>query len=159
MDGNREAYRNYLLSLVLPGGGRPDSTALFLFRALDEVPFRAVHRMDDNRIADAMDIRRDWTNADLGPVTLLEIVVELSLYMAYAREKLVPESDPWRWLTEMVGNAGIREGMSFREIVDAGERIVRNEVSLFPLDGFGEDARDMELWMQLNRYLVERYHA
>ena len=163
----RDAYLFYLMSLVLPetspalpeGGGRADSTALFLFHALDEVEFTAVHRMDDNRIADAMDIRRGYGGPVYGPVTLLEILVELSLYLAYAREKLIPESDPWRWFSEMIHNAGIQEDMSYNEIIRIGERIVANERSLFPITEDGEYGSNMELWMQLNRYLVERYHA
>ena len=154
MDGYRENYRLYLMDLL-----HADPTALFLFRALDAVPFRVIHQMDDNRIADAMDIRGGYDGRTDGPVTLLEIITELSLYMSYAREKLMPESDPWRWFQEMIYNAGINDRMSFEEIVSQGYRVVNNEVSLFPLVGEGEDARDMELWMQLNRYLVERYHA
>ena len=156
---NREDYRLYLMELIRPFGSMEDPPALLLFRALDEVPFTVTHSMDNNRIADAMNIRSGYGYFVDGPVTLLEIMVELSLYLAYAREKLIPESDPWRWFSEMANNAGIYEGMRYEEIVDQGNRVVSSEVSMFPLDDEGEDNRGMELWMQLNRYLVKRYHA
>ena len=158
------------MSLILPSSEvGPDSPSLFLFRALDEVVFEAVHPMDENRIADAMDLReRSGMIRELGgkPVSLLEIVVVLSMYMSYARENLVIAAGPDRWFFEMLSNAGIGYGCSEEEIITKGKRIVDRTYEpdgrggLFPLlNGAGCDMRLVELWMQLNAYLVERYHA
>lgn len=154
-------YLYYLMSLILPPEETgPGSPALFLFRALNEVPFIAYNEMDKNRVADAIDIRDGWS-AEMQdrPVTLLEIVVELSLYLASARENMMASPEPGRWFMEILGNAGISMRTPREKIIEIGKRIVRRELGLFPLDRTDGDAKQMELWMQLNRYLVERYHA
>ena len=193
---SRTDYIYYLMSLILPPREvGPGSPALFLFRTLDEIPFEAVCAMDQNRMMDAIRIREGYgAGEELGPVTLLEIVVELCLYLADARENMMARPEASRWFRELMRNAGIDERSSREEILEAGERIVKREYGrdgyggLFPLmDGLGErdvydsreldgrdgrgvngvncvnggtdDAREMELWMQLNRYLVQRYHA
>ena len=188
----RKEYRRYLMSLILPSAGRygrlgagSDSTALSLFESLDEVPFKANVPMDDNRISDALEMREQWYGDDrrlaeamsTQPVTLLEILVELCLYLAYARENLIFDASAERWFYELLGNAGIDEFTPRWRVIQIGKRIVNREYGpdgeggFFPCFGFerrasmddgevrADDMRKVELWMQLNEYLVENYHV
>lgn len=176
------------MSLILPHNGvGSGSTALSLFASLDDVEFKAYVPMDDNRISDALEMREQWygDNRRLAeamsrqPVTLLEILVELCLYLAYARENLVYDSSAERWFYELLGNVGIDERTPRWRVIQIGRRIVERdyepdgEGGFFPCPEFSgfydvddpvgqartNDMRKVELWMQLNEYLVERYHV
>lgn len=191
----RQEYRQYLMSLILPSDGSngqlgagSDSTALSLFESLDEVPFKVLVPMDENRIMDAMDLREMFTNGDVSraekmttqPVTLLEILINLCMFLAYARENLVYDSSTERWFYELLANAGIDEKTPRWRVIQIGRRIVNREYGadgeggFFPCFGFGHgsryagrndgeersyDMRETELWMQMNEYLMERYHV
>lgn len=160
-------YLLHLHRLVLPHyGGEPDDTTLFLFRELDNIPFEVLVDMDENRVYDAMNMRAQAGLLDDRGVSLLEILVELSYYMAFARENLVRDSSMERWFFEMLRNAGLDEFSSVEEIQRAGKRIVRREYDengvggLFPMVKTTRmDQREVELWMQMQEYLIQRYRA
>ena len=178
MNDIRKEYRLHLMSLILPPehlGDGSDSTALYLFETLDEIPFEVHVAMDKNRVMDALDTRDQWTKNDRmreeqlkrTPVSLLEILVGLCLSLEYARKNLTDHYEAERRFYELLGNAGIHEYTPRWRILLAGTNVVnRNyapngEGGFFPCDRriCQQDMRKTELWMQMNEYLLEKYHA
>lgn len=121
---------------------------------------------DVNRIGDGLDVRDGFENGDIeGPCSFLEFLIGLS----YRIEDVIGipyEESFW----EMIDNLDLLEFDD--DHLDLGEcgtvddtitiflnrRYARNGVGgLFPLRNPKEDQRKVEVWYQMQAYLIENY--
>lgn len=135
---------------------------------------------DDNRAADGMNLRYHFStmcssfadySAIEGPCSLLEMLVALAARID--RDIMQGPDDPDRsikWFWEMITNLGLADysddsidlekAESVRTSID--NFLCRNiesngEGGLFPLAHPDKDQRTVELWYQMQAYLIERY--
>lgn len=171
-----QRYLNWLYDQVANVKARARSrTHRSLFEQLSETIFVALVAHDENRIADAKDLRYEylsenedeqgdpaWTRS---PCSMLEVLIVLSRQLAFEMDDSV---QPWFWhLLEVLDlerfNDRMYDESSREEIANTLERVIwRNykpngEGGLFPLRNPIEDQRDVELWYQLNAYLLEQF--
>ena len=151
-----------------------------LFRLLYDTEFTWTIPMDENRATDGIYLRdrfsyesgeylpdgwRDW------PCSVLEMLASLALTI---EESFLydPESgtDAGTWFWEMARNCGLTdfddEMLSTEAGRAAAEHILRRimdrrygpsgEGGIFPLKDVPEDLREMEIWDQMNLYLIEK---
>lgn len=146
-----------------------------LFKQLSETMFVALVAHDENRIADARDLRYeflaeaedeqgdpDWTRS---PCSMLEVLIVLSRCLA---EEMDDSVKPWFWhLIETLELEQFNDRHyddHAREVVaETLERVIWRNYSpdgkggLFPLERPRQDQREVELWYQLNAYLLEQF--
>ena len=152
----------------------PSKTYWCLFRQLYTKEFIWIVPNDDNRIEDGRGLRYDFfRNLDyevdedwmhLG-CSFLEMLIALSQRLSFEGEG---EARDWFW--EMLDN--IKVGGFNDEVYTQGaysERVVNDILDsviwrtyrrngrggLFPLQHAREDQRDVEIWYQMNAYLLE----
>jgi hypothetical protein len=127
---------------------------------------------DDNRIQDGKDLRYEFlqeedidnpgeTWLDM-PCSMLELLVALSRRLSFEAE-----GEPRDWFWELIDNMGLAhindqqyDDLHKEEIDAAMDRIIwRNyepngQGGLFPMLSPKQDQRKVELWYQLNAYLI-----
>lgn len=129
---------------------------------------------DDNRIADGLDLRekfiedtyaeRDQLWLEL-PCSVLEMLVALSDRIAFE-----VDGDAFQWFWVMAENAGLRHfsdasyGTGFeRSVNDILDTVIDRTYAqdgrggLFPLRNPSEDQREVEIWYQMQMYLMEQH--
>lgn len=146
-----------------------------LFQQLYETIFVAIVPHDENRIADGRDLRHEFLaefedeQGDLewmrSPCSMLELLLILSRQLAFEMDDDVA---PWFWhLIEVLE----LEEFNDHEYDDESREVISNTLDrviwrhyepngqggLFPLRSPNEDQRDVELWYQLNAYLLEQF--
>lgn len=150
----------------------PSRTYWNLMRALFKTEFFWFVPNDDNRIEDGRDLRdefladqdiqvedQDWL--DLG-CSMLELLIGLSRRLAFEAE-----GEPRIWFWEMIDNLGLygyndRVAFPHEAVKDILDQVVWRTYrrdgfgGLFPLQRADRDQRDVEIWYQLNAYLLER---
>ena len=176
MNSTEERYYSYLCSLVCPqNGGGSDCTNLYILRRLWKREFWSMTPNDDNRASDGLVLRevyRHDTGDDLvyslGPCRMLEMMISLADRMRDVMTDIVEDNTVERWFWEMVQNLGLigaeGEGVDISDEVDAAvDRVLERRYSrdgkggLFPTKRFTGDQRRVELWYQMQQYLMENY--
>lgn len=166
---NNIRYFVWLMEKI-PGVNRQEAKRMF------EKEFYAVIPNDGNRITDGYNLRQQYMfekneqlpSAEEEPVTFLEVMIVLAEKMSYLMEdKLDPEvNDAGRWFTEMLDHLGKpRDRMKWDEYRwdDAMETVMNRMYSssgaggLFPRINPEKDQRKVELWYQMNGYLMDWY--
>lgn len=146
-----------------------------LFKQMSETIFVAVVAFDENRIADGRDLRYeylaeaedeagdpDWTRS---PVSMLEVFVVLARTLAFEMDDNV---EPWFWhLLEELDlerfNDREYDNHAQEAIAETLDRVIWRRYDpdgrggLFPLRSPERDQRQVELWYQLNAYLLEQF--
>ncbi|SFU32976.1 hypothetical protein [Butyrivibrio sp. INlla21] len=140
-----------------------------LLRHLYQVEFRYIHPMDENRVFDAIDLRREYF--DRGDVGDTASVLEVLLAFSRRIETEIMSDDPdrdriERWFWVMLENLGLLED----GIYDSEEEINRildiwmdrkftkkGHGNIFSTSKSDTDLRDVEFWWQMQRYMVEKY--
>lgn len=173
-----ELYFVWLYSQVGdPEIQNPNRTYWKMLRQLYTKEFVWIIPNDDNRIQDGTELRYEFvdkselTDVDLGWIQLgcsmLELLVGLSRRLSFEAEG---ESRDWFW--ELIVNLGLRKyndnyynakpEISEKVIDTVLDRVIwRNyepsgRGGLFPLKHAKFDQRDVELWYQLNSYVIEK---
>lgn len=150
----------------------PSHTYWELFRQLFTKEFIWLIPNDDNRVQDGKDLRyefirecridnvdHDWL--DLG-CSMLELLVSLARTLSFE-----DDNSPRKWFWEMLHNIGLadyndRVPIPRGVVDDTLDRVIfrtykyNGHGGLFPLRRPQTDQRDVELWYQLNAYLLER---
>lgn len=135
----------------------------------------AIVSHDENRCADAKDLRYeflaeaedeqgdpDWTRSSC---TMLELLIVLSRALAFEMDDHV---DVWFW--HLIDELDL-EQFNDREYDEEAQEVISNTMDriiwrnyepnghggLFPLRSPQEDQRKVELWYQLNAYLLEQF--
>lgn len=150
----------------------PSRTYWKLLRVLFKTEFVWWVPNDDNRVEDGKDLReeflaeheldiedQDWLN--LG-CSMLEMLIGLSRRLAFEAE-----GEPRIWFWEMIDNLGLYGYNDRENFADATVREILDQViwrtyrrdgfgGLFPLQEPKRDQTEVEIWYQLNAYLLER---
>lgn len=155
-----------------------DRSYLLLLRTLRDFEFYWVVPNDDNRIADAMELRVEYDCLDLSGMkpSLLEVLIALSIRcedMEIADcddgECHPYEREYWFWL--LITNLGLDkfddENYYILDGPDKIDEILQKfvdrkyekngEGGLFPLKNVQKDQRKIEIWYQMSAYMVENF--
>ena len=165
------SYFDWLTKQVNPLGARYMHQHMYqsLFLKLFSTEFVWTISGDDNRVKDALDLRREFTGAGAIPVqfpefiSILEVLVALSRRLAFLTGGEAPD---WAWtLIENLGLAKCHDPLSttnhihIDEVLDAlvWRTYKRNgQGGFFPLQKrTREDQRKIELWYQMQAYVSE----
>lgn len=171
-----ERYLNWLYGQVASVKTRHRHRTFWsLFRQLHETIFVAIVSHDENRIGDCRDLRYeylaaaedeegdpDWTRS---PSSMLELLIVLSRALAFEMDDKV---ETWFWhLIDVLEleqfNDRAYNQAAQEEISQTLDRVIWRTYGadghggLFPLRKADRDQRDVELWYQLNAYLLEQF--
>lgn len=159
------AYFEWLVSQVWVPKGR---TYNELFERMHNLEFVWMVPNDDNRIADGLDLRTEFLNGTRGTLTLpgatlLEVLVSLSRRVTYASGT---GSDPhWAW--KLIKNLRLSK---MSDPLAEGDRIKIDDIlyalvwreyrsdglgGFFPLQYPEQDQTKVEIWFQMNKYIIE----
>ena len=160
---------------------QPDRSYWLLAKTMHQKPFYWSVPNDDNRVYEAKDLREwfcdiyrvdyrdDYFN---NTVSMLELIISL----AHRCETILedrPDSISMReWFWRLLKNAGLEKytdeafydlngGFNVDEILNMiiDRTYHRNgKGGLFPLNNYKKDQRRVELWYQMNAYLIENYY-
>lgn len=169
-----ELYLTWLYRQVAnPESASPSKTYWNLLTAMFKKEFVWFIPNDDNRVEDGRylrcefiedlgldesDVDPDWM--DLG-CSMLEMMIGLSRRLSFQ-----DEGEPCDWFWILVNNLDLRYSDRNKFPAEAVEEVLDNVIwrtyepdgkgGLFPLRHPDRDQRDVELWYQLNSYLLER---
>lgn len=179
-DPARNDFRYYLRWLIARVKGTTNYSKVLAM--MHDTRFEYVIPQDRYRESDGRNLRRMYadergfeiTDEDLSyPASLLEVMVSLSdtMSMNVLYDEDNPDALPYLYFGEMMENCGLAnytnsylENLSkaqAREFVDGickkvmYRRYSRNgEGGLFPIPGCRKDQRKIELWYQMNEYIL-----
>lgn len=167
-------YFDWLISKITPDGYSRKCYQKLL-STLYETPFVSIIEHDENRLEEGLSLRKLYftetgDKEDLRkPCSVLEVLIALAirwdddfLYDPDEGDRV----DIWFW--EMIENLGLtsQDDYSFnedkvRKIIDVflrREYRKNGEGGAFPVDSFSGDMRKVELWSQLNSYILENFN-
>jgi hypothetical protein len=134
-----------------------------VFGILSERDFVWIVPNDDNRIADALDLRRKRNpDEQWGPATVLEVLVALSQRMEFNAGGVARQ---WAW--KFIENLGLDEfpdpvlehhASQIQDVLDGfiwRKYDPNGSGGLFPLNHAKEDQTKVELWYQMHAYIIE----
>jgi hypothetical protein len=163
-----DRYLTWLYSQVADVRVRNKSKTYWdLFKQLYEKEFIWLVPNDDNRIQDGLDLRYEWAYS-ISPApgvsedrcSFLEVLIALSRRLAFEGE-----GHPPVWFWHLIENLGL-QNCTDRPKYDQDEVDDRlNDVilrtykpdgtgGLFPMRNTRHDQRNVELWYQMNEYLL-----
>lgn len=166
-----EEYLTWLYSQVGDVKERNKSLTYWnLLRQMHSIEFVWLIPNDDNRVEDGRGLRQEWAaecNISVDPdwwalgCSFLEMLIGLCRRIAFEADSNV---DTWFW--HLIGNLGLLEctDRSRYNQNEVDERIhvviqrtyARNgRGGLFPMRNARKNQRDVELWYQMNAYLLE----
>lgn len=161
-------YYEWLISQVRIRNGKSYRD---LFEMMHNLEFHWTVPNDDNRVQDGLDLRHEFYETmqkrnltlNLGGVTVLEILISLSRRTAFTAGG-TPEDWAWKLLknlqlTKKPDRLTEEEIVEVNDILDAliwrtYERDGRG--GFFPLKNPEEDQTKVEIWYQMNQYVIER---
>jgi hypothetical protein len=166
-----DQYFVWLYSLVADVKTRKGPRTYWnLLRKLFCIEFAWIVPNDDNRAEDGRELRSEWAasaDVDVDPLwaslgcSFLEMLIGLSRRLDFMTEQSV---EYWFWhLMENMGFLGYNDRVIFAE-EDVQDRVSvviwRNydqygNGGLFPLQYSKHDQRKIEIWRQLNEYLLQ----
>lgn len=170
-----ELYFNWLYDQVCsPEADDPRDTFTKVLRFLFEQEFVWFVPNDDNRIGDGLDLRAEFLSVEkitLNPpdrrwmeleCSMLELFIGLSRRFGFTSAR-----DPVDCFWELMYNVGLidfsdDEPEDKDKWTDISDRIVwrtydsNGNGGLFPLENPDRDQRKVELWYQLNAYVLEQ---
>lgn len=132
--------------------------------------FRYIFTMDKNRAKSGENLRAIFAMQEglylndvfSGPCTILEMLVAISENLAFDTNE---ETSYWFW--KLIDNLGLITQVDnnydeyyISSVLDKwmDHRYEPNgDGSIFPMDNFEGDCRTMEIWDQMNAYLMEKY--
>lgn len=159
-------YYEWLISQIhIPN----NKTYLYLFERMHNLEFFWTVPNDDNRVHDGLDLRGEFLNGtrrklsiDGDGVSILEVLVSLSRRVAFTAGGDAPQ---WAWkllknlhLTKMFDPLSDDNIERIDEILDAVVwRTYRRDGQggFFPLKNAVDDQTKIEIWYQLNAYVME----
>ena len=171
-DRIRREYFEWLCNLA--SVERSGYTYYFLFNDLHLIDFFTKIERDNNRVEDGLQLRKEFGCEDIltGPCSVLEMIIALARRMdgiMYDNE-IGPEPDYWFW--RMMENLGLDRYFDCEEYISEDKNSeIQNIIctllerryswngrgGLFPLkdNGYLKDQRKVEIWYQMQSYLVE----
>lgn len=143
-----------------------------LLRILYTKEFVWIIPNDDNRVEDGRDLRHEFMDDmkydDIDPdwmalgCSFLEMMIALSRRLSFE-----VGGEPREWFFELLENLGLYDyndnrEFSREEVDEVLDAVIWRTYAydgtggLFPLREPGEDQREVEIWYQLNAYVMER---
>ena len=137
-------------------------------------PFTSEIEGDKNRIADGLELRYGYSDAPKGVCRVLEVLVAMCQKMVYMADGMVSNMDNLssEWFHIMIGNLGLASLTDdiWDESPSDAEEIMTECVGIwlrreYEYDGYGgifplehpkDDHAIVELWYQMNAYLMEQ---
>jgi len=167
----KEAYLRWLEPQLRDDHGNPGDTYWGLINFMFDKAFEAIMPMDENRMADGLDLRLEFTREQnlqpktldsIGPCSFLEVLIGLSRRVAFNAGGDAPG---WAW--QLLGNLEMQrltdpftrpKQRKAQEVMDAV--ISRTYMpdgmgSFFPLAWAEDDMTQIELWYQMSAYVGE----
>jgi hypothetical protein len=158
-------YYNWLVSsIALP----PNKTFNALFDMMHSREFVWLIPNDDNRIEDALELRNEFLKRhkkktlDLEGATLLEIVISLS-----RRASFIAGHSPKQWAWRLIKNLRLDKRFDpltendMTRVNDILETLIWRTYSkdgrggFFPLKYTEVDQTQVEIWYQMNKFIIE----
>ena len=138
-----------------------------LFHELAAKEFVWLIPNDDNRLADGLELRREYfdqyISTDAEGASVLEVLIGLSRRLAFVAEG---EAERWAWrLIENLELTQCWDPLGARKLRDLDDRLDAliwrtyhsdGQGGFFPLAWPEEDQRKVELWYQMNAYVEEQ---
>jgi hypothetical protein len=173
LDARRGVYIHWLENQLTSEGDRPDRSYYELVHVMFNIEFTWTVPMDDNRVADGMEIRYEFAELhgldrqealDLGPPSFIEVLLGLSRRLAFVAGGSAP-----RWAWELLVNLDLERMWDHlsRSKARQAETILETVINrdyrpdgvggFFPLAWPTRDQREVELWYQLNAFAEERH--
>jgi hypothetical protein len=138
-----------------------------LFELMHNLEFVWTVPNDDNRVQDGLDLRPEFangkvTNLHLEGVTFLEVLIALSRRLAFTAG-----GDPEQWAWRLIKNLRLHKssdpltnerGSRARDILEAviWRTYARDgRGGFFPLRNTLDDQTKVEIWYQMNAYVIE----
>ena len=176
-DELKELYFEWMCGLVYDTTYNRKLSYARLLHKLNELPFNYILPMDENRESDGIYLRyRFGVDTDIPqaivasfldnvPCSMLEMMVALSLRC----EEDIMENDmvgnrTGQWFWEMIVSLGLGGQNDQRFDSDYVEKVVERfanrdykpdgEGGLFTIPNCKYDLRNLEIWMQMNQYLI-----
>lgn len=170
----KELYFNWLYDIMNLKYSRESTVTSFesLFRCLHSIPFRWTYRMDENRAADGIGLRKEFYRETGyvdeeqldGPCSVLEMMIALALRCENQIMDNPLYGDRSRfWFWVMVRNLGLGgqtdDMFNEKTVIDAVNKFLDHnydrdgEGSLFYVRNTQKDHRKMEIWAQMSDYL------
>jgi hypothetical protein len=144
-----------------------DKTYNDLFMRLQWKEFVWLVANDDNRIGDALELRREFwgegTFIPENPVSVLEVIIALARRLAFQDDG---DAELWAWV--LIKNLGLQKYSDpltktrLRTVDDILESLIfrmyqpNGRGGFFPLKHPQEDQRKVEIWYQMSAYIIER---
>lgn len=171
IDQLKEDYLRWLEPQLRDEHGNPRKTYWDLLNVMFEKEFIFVVPMDDNRIADGLDLRvefarerrlRPYALNSLGPCSFLEVLIALSRHLAFTAGG---EAPGWAW--QLLGNLELHRMTDpltrpkHRKVQEVMDTVIWRTYApdgtggFFPLAFSDDDQTKIELWYQLNAYVEE----
>ena len=147
-----------------------------LLEQLYAIPFEysSICPNDSNRKIDGYELRQrfmeechetpDILQYISGPCSVLEALVALSQRIEkdiMFDMKYGDRTSEWFWM--MLNNLGIQSDTSVKDVDDRIQKWLQRDYGfngyggLFPLEDAGEDQSKVEIWYQMNTYMLEKY--
>lgn len=175
MSSLEELYFEWLVEQVGSSPARSRKTYSRLLKQMYLKEFVWVIANDDNRLADGRDLLQEYLElypfplseqlrVDVG-CSMLELLIVLARRLEFEGEGTIQD-----WFWELIDNCGLasyhdtRTGRFESDVDYILERLIwrtykrDGQGGLFPLQDAQQDQREVELWYQLNAYLLERIH-
>ena len=158
-------YYEWLISQIRI---RNDKSYRDLFEIMHNLEFHWTVPNDDNRVEDGLDLRIEFLNEriltlNLGTVTMLEILVSLSRRAAFTAG-----GTPADWAWKLLKNLELTkkpDPLTEEQIVQVNDILdaliwrtyhTDGRGGFFPLKNPEEDQTKVEIWYQMNQYIMEK---
>lgn len=178
--GGSPTYFEWLTSMVDPFVGRGSHTQFFT--VLNNMTYVSMMELDNNRISDGVGLRDIYTrtydisvDSDVivdSPCSVLEFLVALASRMNYIYSQ-TNENCTSQMFWDMMDNIGFDYYTTTNDSFAMNPELVENlqdaidvvmyrlyspdgSGNLFPLKNSRYDQRNVEVWYQMNQYLIEK---
>lgn len=141
-----------------------------LVKQLDKIPYTFIFALDENRAAGGTNLRgkfayeasMDVDDVRVGPCTVLEMLIGVAEHM---EDQLGCDVSTWFW--QLIQNLCLDQFDDYNYDPRGVEFIVNSwlnhnyrpngEGSIFPLQNYTGDCRNLDIWSQMNAWISENY--
>lgn len=177
MRGTNDPYFDWLCILVGLNKNIPGRNYRELISALNKLEFQPKHYMDSNRKSDGLQLRVDFMNehgpygssTNRGACTFFEFLVGLAKRMSFLMRGEGNHGQTEYYFWKMIDNLGLNKVTDERWFIANGDFFAEDAVwrvntrnfmpdgsgGLFPLKHTVVDQRTVEIWYQMNAWLME----
>jgi len=167
---NNSEYFRWLLDII--GDNFEGKSYMLLLKHLYSTDYTEEHYMmvpnDSNRYFDAIELRKEGCKCRYGDtVNLLEVMIAIAHHMDDNAYDMVLGEQPNKWFWELIENIELDEyddeEYNKRNVDHICDTLLYRTYNfdgkggLFPLKNPGFDQRKVELWYQMETYLLDNY--